>query len=283
MGSSSNNPVKILIEVGLAIGLYFALKFLLKDLGFADWQTVLFGSAPVTALIVFLLVPLIFTAPQGVPFARIGLSLDGLGRNSVKAFLAALLVLPATMLFPAVSNLGYSAFDWTGASILAAGFFAAGMLFLAIDRKSPSIVPDGWATGGFIFYLALFGAGLAAMHFLQPVSPVAARIIGVILFVAVLEEFFFRGYMQSRLDDAFGKPAAVFEVQFGLGLILASIAFGLFHPLSATTGTPWPWALWTAAFGLILGLLREKTGSIWAPGLLHGLILIPSVLAGPAT
>jgi uncharacterized protein len=282
MGKASNSTSSILIEIVLAVGLYFALKALLRDLDFGVWQSALFGSAPITALILFFLVPMIFAVSLNRPPADIGLGLDRFGWSTLKAFQAALFVLPATFLFPVVSQLGYSAFGWPGAAILAAGFFGAGLAFLYVDRKTPVTAPQGAGIGGLVFYLALFGAGLAAMHYLQTVSPIAARIIGVILFVAILEEFFFRGYLQSRLNDAFGTPATVFGVQCGFGLILASVAFGLFHPLSDTGDMRWPWALWTAAFGLILGLLREKTGSIWAPGLLHGLILIPSVFAAPA-
>jgi membrane protease YdiL (CAAX protease family) len=34
--------------------------------------------------------------------------------------------------------------------------------------------------------------------------------------------------------------------------------------------TPW-WGLWTFFAGLVLGFVREKTGSIVAPTILHGL------------
>jgi membrane protease YdiL (CAAX protease family) len=283
MEKEQNSTSIVLVEVALAIGLYFAAKALFLELGFGPWQQSLFGSAPLTSLSVFFLIPLVFALFLSLRPAEIGLSVEGWGWSTVKALQAAMFVLPATCLFPVVSALGQSAFGWTGAAILAAGFLGAGLLFLFVDRRSPPFRPQGAGGLGLAIYVVLFGAGLAAMHALYPVSPLAARILGVFLFVAFLEEIFFRGYLQSRLDAGFGKPFSVFGVDFGMGLILASIAFGLFHPLSAAGAPPWPWALWTAAFGLILGLLREKTGSVWTPGLLHGLILVPSVFAGPAS
>lgn len=275
--------ISILIEVALVVGLYFAAKMALKDAGFGEWQKPLFGSAPLTALLVFFILPLIFVALRDLRPRDLGLGLDGFGRSGLSAFQAAAFVLPATMLFPVVSMLGFSAFGWEGAAILAIGFFGAGLLYLAVVRATPVTVTEGPAWSGFLFYGALFAAGLAGVYFLHPVSPVAARIVSVILFTAMLEELFFRGYLQTRLNEGFGTPFRFLGVDFGLGLILASVLFGLFHPLSSSADTiPWPWALWTGAFGLILGLLRERTGSILAPGLLHGLILVPAVFAGPA-
>ena len=53
------------------------------------------------------------------------------------------------------------------------------------------------------------------------------------------------------------------------------------HPLTALgETTPWAWGLWTATFGLILGYLREKTGAVVTPTIVHGVMLVPGVLFG---
>ncbi len=106
------------------------------------------------------------------------------------------------------------------------------------------------------------------------------RIIIALIFVAFLEEFFFRGYVQTRLNEVFGRPYSLFNVNYGAGLISAALMFGLFHPLTVPNETPWAWALWTATGGLILGFLREKSGAVVTPALVHGAILVPSVLFG---
>lgn len=91
------------------------------------------------------------------------------------------------------------------------------------------------------------------------------------------EEFVFRGYIQSRLNQAFGRPMRMFGVQFGWGLIITSLLFGLFHafntydPALGLVSLSWGWALFTAFGGLFFGILREKTGSLLAPGIAHGL------------
>lgn len=91
------------------------------------------------------------------------------------------------------------------------------------------------------------------------------------------EEFVWRGYVQSRLNAVFGRPYTLFGVQFGAGLIVASLLFGLFHgfntydPTAGLASFSWGWALWTTFSGLLFGIIREKTGSLLACGLAHGL------------
>ena len=91
------------------------------------------------------------------------------------------------------------------------------------------------------------------------------------------EEFVWRGYVQSRLNQAFGRPWTLCGVQCGPGLIIASLLFGLFHafntydPASGQYELAWGWALWTTFSGLFFGAIREKTGSLLACGIAHGL------------
>lgn len=91
------------------------------------------------------------------------------------------------------------------------------------------------------------------------------------------EEFVVRGYMQSRLNQAFGRPMRLFGIQFGAGLFIASFVFGLFHAFNTfdaavgLSSLAWGWALWTFVGGLFFGVIREKTGTLLAPGIAHGL------------
>jgi membrane protease YdiL (CAAX protease family) len=69
----------------------------------------------------------------------------------------------------------------------------------------------------------------------------------------------------------------LFGIQFGAGLIIASFLFGLWHadntydPAIGFSSLAWGWGLWTFVAGLFFGVLREKTGTLVAPGLAHGL------------
>lgn len=96
-------------------------------------------------------------------------------------------------------------------------------------------------------------------------------------FVGFGEEVLFRGYMQSRLNQVFGKPYRFFEVPFGWGAIIAAGLFGLMHVgvfrwiLGMSTEVILAWGFWTVFGGLVLGYVREKSGGILAPALLHGM------------
>lgn len=90
------------------------------------------------------------------------------------------------------------------------------------------------------------------------------------------EEFVWRGYVQTRLNQGFGRPWKIMGARFGPGLLLASLLFGLTHALNTYqrgqgwTGLSWWWAVEATAAGLFFGILREKTGSILASGIAHG-------------
>lgn len=90
------------------------------------------------------------------------------------------------------------------------------------------------------------------------------------------EEILFRGYIQSRLNEAFGRPHLFFGAKWGWGVIITSLLFGLFHVLNLPSlyagevDLNW-WAFTSFFWGLIFGFVREKTGSVVAPAILHGL------------
>jgi len=105
-----------------------------------------------------------------------------------------------------------------------------------------------------------------------------STVIWQFIFSGFGEEIYWRGYIQSSLNHGFGRPWKVASVQFGWGLIIASLLFGISHMLN-----PWNplvgkyqldvwWGVWTIFSGLFFGILREKTGTILAPALTHGLV-----------
>lgn len=106
-------------------------------------------------------------------------------------------------------------------------------------------------------------------------SKIISVIISIIYFyfiVAMSEEILFRGYIQSRLNTVYGRTKRLFGTRWGWGLIISSILFGLWH-LGWNTGTTnWPQVLWTMFAGLIFGFVREKSESIIAPTILHGIM-----------
>lgn len=85
--------------------------------------------------------------------------------------------------------------------------------------------------------------------------------------VALPEEWFFRGYLQDRLDRAWGTPFSLLGVRFGWGLVGSALAFAALHPILL----PGVHRLLVFFPALFFGWLRARTGNIGAAVLVHAL------------
>lgn len=87
-----------------------------------------------------------------------------------------------------------------------------------------------------------------------------------LLLVALPEELFYRGYLQTRLDGLVGRDRKVFGVDVNVtSVVLTSALFALGHII-----TIWHPARLAVFFpSLIFGWMRRATGSILAPLLFH--------------
>jgi membrane protease YdiL (CAAX protease family) len=88
-----------------------------------------------------------------------------------------------------------------------------------------------------------------------------------LLWVALPEEVFYRGYMQSRLNEAFPKRMNLLSAPVGFGWVYTSLLFALGHFVISLR----PEALATFFPGLLFGWLRERTGSIVASTAFHAM------------
>lgn len=86
-----------------------------------------------------------------------------------------------------------------------------------------------------------------------------------LLVVALPEEFFFRGYFQSRLNQYFKPRWRFLGISFGWGLILTALIFAFAHSVIQLKW--WHFSIFFP--GLLFGYLKERTGSITAPVLFH--------------
>jgi CAAX protease family protein len=83
------------------------------------------------------------------------------------------------------------------------------------------------------------------------------------------EEIFYRGYIQSRVTEAFGKSWP--------GILVSSLLFGFLHALNTVDyfRGRWDFAWWYALqsffIGLFYGVLRARTGSVLPGAIAHGL------------
>jgi membrane protease YdiL (CAAX protease family) len=149
-----------------------------------------------------------------------------------------------------------------------------------------------WTVGSLVPHLARGqspGLLLPPDHFASRIgiSPLLANWIGwgltvvfMVVFCGVGEEVFFRGYMQGRINRAWGRPFRIRGVSFGWGLILASLLFGLghgvafFNPFSRPLAFHFEWtsALITCGEGFLFGVLYEFSNGIAAPAAVHAAI-----------
>lgn len=86
-----------------------------------------------------------------------------------------------------------------------------------------------------------------------------------VFFVALPEEFFYRGYLQSRLDEGFGLKWRVFGADVGWGWIITCLIFAFGHSIVVVQW--WHFAIFFPS--LIFGWMRARTGGVVAGALFH--------------
>lgn len=215
--------------------------------------------AMIAVPVLVLLVPRRNVAEYGIAFTNMKYHLtivkDAIGPIAVSCFTLALV--------------NYK--EWGGSLIMVAVQIALLYVLGRILKRKPAPTVHTSLAGAAFF--GLVGSMFAKFN---PGNAFSALVFYV-FFLGVGEELLFRGYIQSRLNVAFGKPFTLFGVQWGWGAIIASALFGIMHFLnlgSLANGqwvlTPW-WGFWTFFGGLVFAYIREKTGSIAAPAILHGL------------
>jgi membrane protease YdiL (CAAX protease family) len=92
-------------------------------------------------------------------------------------------------------------------------------------------------------------------------------VLGQMLVIALPEEAFYRGYLQTALEDAMGTRWNVLGVRLGWGCILSAALFAVGH--LATETHPARLAVFFPA--LLFGWLRARTQGVGASALLHAI------------
>ena len=91
----------------------------------------------------------------------------------------------------------------------------------------------------------------------------AAGYIEILVFIAWLEELFFRGFLQSLLSARLGSPAR--------GHLAASLAFGLSHILLGAAPN-WRYVAMATLAGWFYGRAFRQSGNLTGPTLTHALV-----------
>jgi membrane protease YdiL (CAAX protease family) len=92
-------------------------------------------------------------------------------------------------------------------------------------------------------------------------------VLGHVLVVALPEEMFYRGYLQTALDRAWPKGREVLGARVGPGLIVSSLIFALGHLATQ----PHPARLAVFFPSLLFGWLRLRSGGVGASVLFHAI------------
>jgi len=140
-----------------------------------------------------------------------------------------------------------------------------------------------WATGlwvvvavpFFLFWRLWWAPTLTFSLGARPLDA-ADELLGQVFVIALPEEAFYRGYLQSRLDEVWCPKVGVLGARVGPGLLVASAIFALGHV--ATVQLPARLAVFFPA--LLFGWLRARTGGIGASVLFHAFCNVYSQMLG---
>ena len=109
-------------------------------------------------------------------------------------------------------------------------------------------------------------AGVPRFSFRLP-DGLAVLVPVQLLVVALPEEMFYRGFMQTAwARTAPERGITVLGARLGRGFVATQVLFALGHLVVLQ-----PWRLGTFFPGLLFGWLRERTGNVAAPVVLHAL------------
>jgi membrane protease YdiL (CAAX protease family) len=263
-----------LVEILLVYGVFQGLAQVWRYTEALKWETRNLGWSYIGGLLFFIPALVIWLARRN--WADYGVSLANWPTNldiGIKAYLVSFI--PYVFGLGGLRLLGLDYRQLAGGALAAlATILAIAIMIRILNRHKP--VASGRANLILTAMLLLLPVGIALA-----MGKLSLLIVSTVIWQFVLsgfgEEFMFRGYIQSRLNQSFGRPYQAFGIQFGPGLLIAALLFGLMHafnglnPAIGLASMSWGWALWTFLGGLFGGIIREKTGTLLAPGIAHGL------------
>lgn len=132
---------------------------------------------------------------------------------------------------------------------------------LKLNAVVIGVVLVPWLVGYHSYQSLIFGFENA---WIWPSDPV--KLVGYhLFFVAIPEEFFYRGYMQSRFDEAYPPQWRILGARLGPGWLFTCVLFAFGHSLVQFQW--WHFAIFFPS--LVFGWMRARTGGIVAGALFH--------------
>ena len=242
---------------------------------------------------------LMVTAHLGVPFIK-----ERCGPIAARLFIAFLWIVPPVA-YVALLKKDRAAYGFDIARKWRPAVHFGFWGFVVMILQTPGFVLWGvWGTPGMLILMALVVGSIVVLLRVLKTEVVVPRVdwkiaVGVVLLVlqSVVasakgrmsadiigwqayyllvvgfgEEIRSRGYVQSRLNEAFGRPWEIWGTSFGPGLIIASVLFGLSHIYQLGAAGPNVLVGVGATLGgLFYGIVRERAGTFMASALVHGL------------
>ncbi|MBC7080691.1 MAG: CPBP family intramembrane metalloprotease [Thermoplasmatales archaeon] len=261
----TQSKIKVILEVFFVFLVTFLIIWAMQIPLLGEWKSRVL-QRPFLEYAVMIAMPSVFLLVTRRNFAAYGISFKNLKYH--------LDVVLTCFLPVAVSCVPFAFLNWTrwdGALLLAVIELAVLFAIAWMLRNKPTASNLG-TISAFSFLLLGISPSLGPM-----IGKASSAFIFYFAFLGPGEEILFRGYIQSRLNETFGRPYRFFGVNWGWGVVITSLIFGFMHvlnhfnPFLGNFELMWWWGLWTFFSGLVYGFIREKTGSVVAPAILHGL------------
>lgn len=266
------------IEIALVYTMIRMIGNALRSTGIVNWELEQLGWT-YTGMLVFVGVPALFLLITRRDWTEYGVNLKDWQWDldlGIKAYLVRLV--PVSVFLAVTLWVGMDYRNLPGGSLIAAGeILGIAVMLGVLNRSHPEKAIAAVHTNIVVMILLLLFPILLAAVMRKLFLMVILTVLWQFFFSGFGEEFVFRGYVQTRLNQAFGRPYHLFGIQFGVSLLITSFLFGLFHAFNTFDAQigfhslSWGWALFTVFSGLLFGILRERTHSLLAPGLAHGL------------
>jgi len=134
-----------------------------------------------------------------------------------------------------------------------------------------ALVAFAWAAGVFALIAVPFAVGYARWFHVRhafdfhAALPSAEHVAAQLLVIALPEEAFFRGYVQTELDRVFPRRTHALTMPIGVSILVTSAIFAIGHFLTITS----PARLAVFFPSLLFGSLRTRTRGVGAGILLH--------------
>ena len=269
---------RALAEVCIVFAVFQIVRLFLPGVNsLVRWEQRVLGWSYFTGFLMVLLPTLILISRKR-EFESCGLTLHGWGASldvGLKGFLY--LIGPQLLL----AWLTFTGVDYRH---LEGSLFLSGAVFVALVLLLRRLNGEGYAEFStekvrllIVSLLLLFPLAVGAI-----LGRLTLRVVSTtvwqFVFGGFAEELLYRGYIQSTVNDEYGRPWSFLGTQFGPGLLASSAMYGLHRALS--TVKPWigvyevslSWALYAFTVGVFHGFLRERSGDIIAPSVAGGLM-----------